>query len=438
MIRKVRQYIDSQKLLSGNEKIIVGLSGGADSVVLLSVLQRLGYTCVAAHCNFHLRGDESFRDEKAAEDFAQSLNIRFVKKDFDTKAIAQQRKISIEMAARDLRYEWFEELRKTHQADWIAVAHHCDDNIETVLLHLIRGTGLKGLTGMQAKNGKIIRPLLNISKQEILRYAQQKSLPFVVDSSNLQDEYTRNKIRLSLLPLLQTLNPSFDKTLLQSMKYWNETEKIYRNHILESIEKVFDKTTGRIHIQLLKTLPSPEAVLFEILKNYGFNSEQIENITQAMDSQSGKTFYSDEYELLRDREYFLIYPKTEENKTEYEIQFSDTQIVNPVSLRFSFQNISSGYEILKNQQIATFDAEKLQFPLILRKWRQGDKFVPFGMNHFKKVSDYFNDHKFSRLEKKNTWLLCSGKQIIWIVGHRMDNRYRVSETTERVCVANAL
>ncbi|MDR0546520.1 MAG: tRNA lysidine(34) synthetase TilS [Dysgonamonadaceae bacterium] len=437
MIRKVRQFIEAQRLLSGNEKLIVGVSGGADSVVLLSVLQCLGYDCVAAHCNFHLRGEESNRDEKLVFDFTQSLNIKLVKIDFNTVSEAKKRKISIEMAARDLRYEWFERLRNEYQADYIAVAHHQDDNIETVLLNLIRGTGLKGLTGIKPENGKIIRPLLCVSKQEILAFAQQKELPFVVDSSNLQDEFRRNKIRLNLLPALQTINPSFDKSLLQSVKYWNEAEKIYRNHIDAVVEQVFDKANGRINIQKLKNLPSPEAVLFEILKDYGFNSDQIEDIAQSIESQPGKMFFSGRYGLLRDRESFWLHEKDStdgkdfKNEKGYEILISDAEIEKPVSLKLSFQNVDSGFEIIKNQNIATFDAGKLKFPLILRKWRTGDKFVPFGMNHFKKISDYFNDRKISRLEKQNIWLLCSGDDIIWIVGHRNDNRYRISAETRR-------
>ncbi|MDR1682566.1 MAG: tRNA lysidine(34) synthetase TilS [Candidatus Symbiothrix sp.] len=432
MIRKVRRYIESQNLLPGNEKLIVGVSGGADSMVLLFVLQRLAYNCIAAHCNFHLRGEESFRDEKASEEFAQSLQIQFIKKDFDTKVIAQQRGISIEMAARDLRYQWFEELRNEHHAEFIAVAHHQNDNIETLLLNLIRGAGIKGLTGIQPKNNKIVRPLLCASKQEILQFAHEKNIPFVTDSSNLQDEFMRNKIRLNLLPVLQSINPSIDKALLQTMKYLNEAEKIYRKHIQETINQVFDKEKSRIDIALLKQTPSLESVLFEILKGYGFNSEQIKNIAESIDSQSGKLFFSEQYELLRDRSHFLLYQKKEKESQQYEIQRDDTEIQIPIRLQLLFQTIDSNTKIIKNPNIAMLDAAKLQFPLILRKWRQGDKFIPFGMNHFKKISDYFNDCKFSRLAKESTWLLCSGDGIVWIIGHRIDNRFRVSETTKQV------
>ncbi|MDR2682762.1 MAG: tRNA lysidine(34) synthetase TilS, partial [Dysgonamonadaceae bacterium] len=204
MVRKIRQYIEKHRLLDANAKIIVGLSGGADSVALLFILHRLGYACVAAHCNFHLRGEEAFRDEQQAMDFARSLHIPCMKQDFDTLSVARRRGVSVEMAARDLRYEWFEQLRREQDAGAIAVAHHRDDSIETLLLNLIRGTGIKGLAGIQPKNGYIVRPLLNVSKQDILHYVAEKQLPFVTDSSNLQDEYMRNKIRLSALPLLQS------------------------------------------------------------------------------------------------------------------------------------------------------------------------------------------------------------------------------------------
>jgi tRNA(Ile)-lysidine synthase len=425
VIRKVRQSIESQKLLSFPSKIIVGLSGGADSVVLLYVLQRLGYDCVAAHCNFHLRGEESFADEKFSEDVAKSLEIPFLKQDFDTEKIATERGISIEMAARDLRYAWFETLRQAQNADVIAVAHHRDDSIETMLLNLIRGTGIKGLTGIVPKNGNIIRPLLCVSKQEILDFVKTKELSFRTDSSNLQDEYTRNKIRLSLLPLLKTINPSVDEALLRTMEHLNETEKIYQEAIKTGILKVFDFERGQINIAQLRLLPSPESVLFELLKIYGFGRETVQDIVRAIDSQSGKEFYSADYRLIRDRDYFLLVPR--EQKTDDKNQILTDKDIQIIA-------IDANFTIKKDKNIAYFDADKLQFPLHIRKWEIGDKFVPFGMNSLKKVSDYFTNHKFSKIEKENTRLLISGEDIIWIIGHRTDNRYRITPDTIRACI----
>jgi tRNA(Ile)-lysidine synthase len=438
MIEKIKKFIDEQGLLiSGiscsKSKVIVGLSGGADSVVLLYVLYQLGYECRAAHCNFHLRGCESDRDEQFASNLASLWNIPFFKRDFRTQNTASERGISIEMAARDLRYEWFEQLRKEQNADAVAVAHHQDDNIETILLNLIRGTGIKGLTGIKPRNGNVIRPLLCISKREILQFAEKESLLYITDSSNLQDEYIRNKIRLSLIPLLQSINPSFKSTLLQMMKNLSEATKIYDEYIAEAKKKVFNPIEKTIDIPVLQTLSSPESVLFEILKDYGFGPDRIQNVASAMKSQSGKEFYSPEYLLIKDRkQFFLLSHKQKEDKNVYEINKNVKEIHSPLSIYFIFENITGNFEIIKDKKIAYFDADKLLFPLRLKKWEKGDRFVPFGINGFQKLSDYFNNHKFSKPQKRNTWLLCSGNDIIWIVGHQTDNRYRVNKETKKV------
>ena len=423
MLQKVRKYIEEQHLLPAgrsSSKIVVGLSGGADSVVLLYILHQLGYECLAAHCNFHLRGEESLRDEHFAIDLANVWNIPFYKQDFETQSIAKKRGISVEMAARDLRYEWFEQLRKEQNAEAIAVAHHQDDTIETVLLNLIRGTGLRGLTGISPKNGKIIRPLLCVSKQEILQFAEENQLSFITDSSNLQEDYTRNKIRLSLVPLLQSLNPAIHSALLRTMENLHEVEKIYDSYIQEAKANVFDSQKGTINIPLLKPLSSPESVLFEILKEYGFGTEVIREAYRAIDSQSGKEFYSPNYTLIKDRSHFLLVSAEEKMS---EIQYQMT-----------IEENRPDFQIKKDKNIAYFDADKLQFPLTVRKWQKGDKFMPFGMTGFQKISDYFNNHKFSKPQKEEARLLCSGKDIIWIIGQRADNRYRVGESTKRIAV----
>ena len=420
--RRIRQYIEKHQLLNPNARIIIGLSGGADSVVLLSVLHHLGYECLAAHCNFHLRGEEALRDEKQAIAFAESLKIPWFKQDFDTLSMARKRGVSIEMAARDLRYEWFEQVRREQGAEAIAVAHHRNDSIETLLLNLLRGTGIKGLAGIQPKNGYIVRPLLGVSKQDILHYAAGKNLPYVTDSSNLQDEYLRNKIRLSVIPALQSIQPSVDSALIHTMENVNEALKIYDFHIREAIQKVFDQEKGTIDIVQLQTLPSPEAVLFELLKEYGFDRDTVRNIVLAMGKQSGKEFYSPEYTLIKDRYCFLLLPRQPVSKPPVE-EVNEQDVV--------FVTVDENFVLIKDRNIACFDAEKLQFPLQIRTWEKGDKFMPFGMNRFQKLSDYFSTHKFSKPEKENTKLLCSGNDIIWIMGHRTDNRYRITEKTQK-------
>jgi tRNA(Ile)-lysidine synthase len=425
MIRKIRQYIEKHGLLNPDSRVIVGLSGGADSMALLSILQRLGYACWAAHCNFHLRGEEAARDEHAAGQWAMSQHIPWVKQDFDTLAVARRRGISVEMAARDLRYEWFEQLRGELSADAIAVAHHRDDNVETLLLNLLRGTGIKGLAGMQPKNGYVIRPLLGVSKQEILQYADGQNLPFVVDSSNLEEKCMRNKIRLSALPALQAIQPAVELAFIHTMENVNEAVRIYEFHIQKAIEQVFDPKSGTIDIPLLQALPSPEAVLFELLKTYGFSRDVVRDAAEAINKQSGKEFYSTEYLLLKDRNRFLLLPREgEEGVLVQEIHEKDVEWVV----------VDSHFKIIKDRNIAYFDADRIQFPLQLRPWQQGDRFMPFGMNHFQKLSDYFSTHKFSKPEKEKARLLCSGSDILWLVGHRTDHRFRITETTQKAVV----
>jgi tRNA(Ile)-lysidine synthase len=423
----VKDYIDKHCLLKPKSKVIVGLSGGADSVTLLHILHRLDYTCFAAHCNFHLREEESDRDEQFAASFADSLNVSFFKQDFDTQSIAKKRGISIEMAARDLRYQWFSELQENQRADAIAVAHHKDDSIETLLLNLIRGTGIKGLTGIQPRIGCLVRPLLCVSRKEILQYVEKENLSFITDSSNKQDDLIRNKIRLQVIPLLETINPSVREAIVQTMDNLNETLKIYDAEIEKAIQAVYNQKKGNISIPLLKTFPSPESILFELLKNYGFGKEVIREIYHSMDSQAGKTFYAPEHYIVKDRNEFFLSPIIRKEKKEYLIQVNDVSLEFPVRMEISLQVNDASAEIDKNSDIACLDYDKLHFPLTLRRWKIGDKFIPLGMNSFQKLSDFFTNRKFSKIQKEKTWILTSGKEIVWVVNHRLDERFKVKE-----------
>ena len=439
MIRKVRKYIEEQNLFPANAKIIVGLSGGADSVVLLHILHHLGYDCIAAHCNFHLRGEESVRDEKLSEKVAFSYQIPFEKIDFNTIETAKKRGISIEMAARDLRYNWFAELQQKQNADFVAVAHHQDDNIETFLLNLIRGTGIKGLTGIRPKNGKIVRPLLTVSKQEIFDFTKKNNLPFVTDSSNLQDEHTRNKIRLSVIPLLQMINPSVHSSILRMIENLTETHKVYAEKIDEVKNEIFNSQKGIINIDKLRDTVSPSSILFEILKDYGFNYDNIKKITQGIGGLSGKEFHSENFILSKNRDQFILSPKKEkEDKQIYIISEENKKIETPLNLEIDYILNEKDFQIKKEKEYAYFDAEKLTFPLQIRKWEPGDRFMPLGMSGFQKLSDYFNNQKFSKQEKENTWLLCSKKDIVWVIGHRTDDRYKIEKNTEKVCFMKLL
>lgn len=428
---KVRQYIEQHDLLHPGDRVIVGLSGGADSVALLLVLHQLGYDCIAAHCNFTLRSAESDRDEAFAQAFAEKQNIPFVHTTFDTHAYAAQHNLSIEMAARDLRYNWFETVRQEHQAQAIAVGHHQDDLAETILLNLIRGTGLQGLTGMASKNGYIVRPLLAISRQEIQSWLADQQQEYVTDSTNLEDQYTRNFIRLRILPLMEELNPSIRQTLAHTSIILKETKAIF-DHAIQTIrEDVLQNNT--IHISKLMTYPGTRTILHELLYPYGFTPATVEQIDEALQAEPGKQFYSADrrFRLVKDRDTLILSETMEETGDVYEIDPSEGDF-SCGSLQLTFHLFETNRLFDNNPDNAWFDYDKLQMPLTLRRWQEGNWFIPFGMTGKKKVSDYFSDHKYSLLQKEQSWLLCSGADIIWIVGERSDNRFRVDNNTKKI------
>lgn len=440
MWRTVRSYIERNRLLSDDDRrpVLVGLSGGADSVALLSVLVRLGYACVALHCDFHLRGEESERDAAFARTFAESLGVPFYQTDFDTVAYAREHHLSIEMAARALRYVWFEETRERLGAQAIAVAHHRDDSVETVVMNLIRGTGIRGLTGIRPRNGFVVRPLLCVSRTDIVAWLENQGIRYVTDSTNLSDAYTRNFIRLNVLPLLERINPSVREAIARSAEHLSVVASVYAYEIARAREEVI-VSEGCLSIEALCRFPAPEAILYELLKEYGFSRWVSAEVFDALRKESGKVFYSKTHRLLKDRAYLWIVPlEREAEKTSFLLDPSREIYREPVGLAFRELPFTPDFQIEKNRRFAYFDADKLRFPLTLRKWREGDWFVPFGMKGRQKLSDYFSDHKFSRIEKEKAWLLCSGDAIIWLIGERADNRFRIDSGTKRVLAVNFL
>ena len=418
--KKIAQYIDNERLFPINARIIVALSGGADSVALLRILHTLGYDCEAAHCNFHLRGTESDRDGMFVRKLCKTMRTPLHTIDFATEQYAIEKKISIEMAARELRYQWFAEIKEKTKADVIAVAHHQDDSVETVLLNLIRGTGINGLLGIRPKNGDIVRPLLCISRKEITDYLQNAGQEYMTDSTNLQDEYTRNKIRLNLLPLMQEINPLVKEHIIDTSNYLNDVNRIYNKGIEEGKQRVIEK--GNIRIVPLLKEPSPEALLFEILYPLGFNAAQTKNILTMLEGQTGKQFISkDGWRVVKNRELLLIDKKEKQENP-------------PFCLIKEEKEYTKDFIIPREKHIACFDTDKLIGEINLRKWQTGDIFIPFGMKGKKKVSDYLTDRKFSIIQKENQWVLCCGDKIIWIVGERTDNRFRIDEKTKKVTV----
>lgn len=431
MIHKVAKFIEQQALLPDKAKVLIALSGGADSVALLLALHKLNYRCEAIHCNFHLRGEESMRDETFTRELCNRYNIPFTVVNFNTTAYAKEKGISIEMAARELRYDAFEKRRTQIKAEAIAVAHHRDDSAETLLLNLIRGTGIKGLHGILPKNGHIIRPLLCTSREEITDYLAWRQESYVTDSTNLTADYTRNKIRLEILPLMQEINPSVKESIAQTAERVSEAEKVYAKAIEEGIARV--KSGSTIDINKLKREPSPGALLFEILQPLGFNGAQIKEITLSIDGESGRTYACAPWKVIKDRTTLIIAP-LEAEKPEEKTIVPDGETETPHGLLTSTARPFDG-QIKRDKRFATIDSHKAKFPLTLRLWQQGDRFAPFGMRGTKLVSDYMTDRKMSLIEKEQQYVVTDATgHIVWLVGERLSSHYATDEKTKEVIV----
>lgn len=428
MVDKISKYISEHKLLSDGDKVIATLSGGADSVALLHILRRLGYNCIAVHCNFHLRGDESMRDQHFVEELCKHLNIPLYVIDFDTELYARENKLSIEMAARTLRYKEFEKIRLEESATAIAVAHHRDDSAETLLLNLMRGCGIRGLHGIRPKNGHIIRPLLCIGRNDILQYLQDRGIEYVIDSTNLSSDYTRNKVRLELLPLMAQINPSIEETIADTAERLAEAEEIYNQAIEEATGRVLSDST--IDISKLKQEKAPGTLLYELLSPYGFNSAQVRDILANIDSESGRRYKTAEWEVIKDRERLIITPKREEFSKIPLPQ--EGEVSTPHGLLRIDRNIYNG-TIPKQRNIATLDTAKIEFPLTLRNTKKGDRFHPFGMRGTKLISDYLTDRKRSIIEKEQQLVVTDANDnILWLVGERPSAICSVGNNTTEV------
>ncbi len=433
MKQTVAAYMRAQKMPAAPAKILVAVSGGIDSIVLLDVLVRLGFQCVVAHCNFHLRGDDSDGDAQFVETLAQKYGIPFRRADFDTKKVAEQRKISIEMAARDLRYTWFAQVRNAEQCVATAVAHNANDCAETMLLNIARGTGIDGLHGIRAVNGDIVRPLLCVTRQEIDDYALRHGLQHRFDKTNNDTDIRRNFVRHKLIPLFEQINSAFVSTMRSNAQNLTDVAAIYHDHIAQAErETCHTATNGRIEIDVTKLLrqAAPRTILFELLKPYHVNSDMASDIFDSLERFSGKTFCTSSHRLLVDRGKIVVATHDTPDHGTYHIQSDQAKIVSPIRLKIDrIDHAPERFE--RNADIAYFDADKVKFPLTLRRWQTGDAFFPFGMKGRKKVSDLFVDCKLSRFDKENAWVLTSDGQIIWVVGVRSDNRFRLTKSTKQ-------
>jgi tRNA(Ile)-lysidine synthase len=429
MLQKFQSHIFQNFPFLSGKKLLLATSGGLDSMVMVDLFHKLSFEIAIAHCNFQLRGVESFEDQNFVQNYAESNEIKLFVTQFDTEAFAKDYKLSTQVAARELRYNWFHELLKTEKFDYVLTAHHADDNLETFLINLVRGTGLDGLTGIPAQNENVIRPLLIFSRQEVEQYAKENNIDWREDSSNALDKYLRNKIRHNLIPILKELNTDFLSSFHKTQVYLQESKTMVEDASIMVYQQVAKESGEDIHFDLnkLQQLPNYKSYLYQWLREFGFLAW--EDIYDLVESQSGKQVFSNEFRLLKNRDFLILSPiNIEDKKEEYYIFKDQKEIDSPLNLSFSkVADIGIG----SNRAIFV-DEDKLHFPLVLRRWNGGDSFQPFGMEgKSKKVSKIFKDEKLSLIDKENTWLLCSDDIIVWIIGIRQDERFKIGKTTKK-------
>ncbi|WP_395050030.1 tRNA lysidine(34) synthetase TilS [Flavobacterium sp.] len=430
MQQKFLIHINQNFPFLNGKKLLLATSGGLDSMVMVDLFQKLNFTIAIAHCNFQLRGVESFEDQAFVQNYSEINKIESFVTQFDTETFAEDYKLSTQVAARELRYSWFYELSETENFDYILTAHHADDNLETFLINFVRGTGLDGLTGIPVHNDIVIRPLLIFSRQEIEYYAKKNNIQWREDSSNASDKYLRNKIRHNLVPILKELNPDFLSSFQKTQKYLQESKTMADDASIMIYQQVAAEKGEDIHFDLnqLKKLPNYKSYLYQWLNEFGFSAW--DDIYDLVESQSGKQVFSNEFRLLKNRDFLILSPiNFVDESEEYFISKNQKEVKVPLNLSICKVN-----DISKESNTTIFvDEDKLWYPLVLRRWKEGDTFQPFGMEgKSKKVSKFFKDEKLSLLEKENMWLLCSDNQIVWIVGIRQDENFKIRNTTKNI------
>jgi len=437
---EVEKHIAQNLSFLKGKKLLIAISGGIDSIVLTHILYKLKFEISLAHCNFSLRGKESNKDELFVKELGEKLMISTFTIQFDTNSYANKKGISTQMAARELRYNFFQEISEKNQIDYIVTAHQKDDVIETFLINLTRGTGLDGLLGIPEKNDNIVRPLLPFTRNDILVYATKNKLQWREDSTNSSIKYVRNKIRHKVVPFLKELNPSLLDTFSNTLQNLTGSQQIINDHIQIVKKQLITSVNNDLHFDVaeLKKLNNPKVYLYELFKEYEFT--EWDDISNLLEAQSGKQVFSKSHRLLKDRDALILSELKKENLIEsYEIPENTSKIKIPIKLKFekvdipfdtkNHQNKLSSALFINSKSKIQIDYDKIKFPLTLRKWKKGDYFYPIGLNGKKKISKFFKDEKLSLVEKENTWLLTSKNEIVWVVGKRMDDRFKVTPTT---------
>jgi len=438
LVERFNRYIRENELFTLNDKILLTVSGGVDSMVMMTLMVEAGYSVGVAHCNFQLRGEEAEEDEVLVAERAKALGIPSYNRRFDTRGEMERTGESVQIAARRLRYAWFEELSREHGYNVIAIAHQADDSIETFFINLFRGTGLKGLTGINVTRGRIVRPLLFAPRKEIMEFALANKVPFREDSSNLTTKYLRNKIRLGLVPRIREINPKFTELMRTNLRRLIDAQTFIDRTIERMREDIFEKSGNDIILhpdRIAEDMPL-NFVIYELLNSsFGFKGDVVEAMCRSLrhGSQSGKRFYSRDYVAVIDRGRIIISPIADEDTCEVSVEKYATRAYCGNSVLYlEWVDIDHIDSLQVPDNVALIDADRLEFPLILRRWADGDAFIPLGMTGRKKVSDYLIDTKVAIPEKRRQFVMTSGDKIVWLIGRRVDDRYKITPHTENV------
>ncbi len=440
LLEKFKKYaFNNCQLSAKNCQLVLAVSGGIDSVVMVDLCAKAGFDFVLAHCNFQLRGEESTRDENFVKEIGNKYQKQVLVKTFDTKEYAEQNKLSIQVAARQLRYEWFKEIvdGNTHNSlltTHLCTAHHADDNIETLLLNFFRGCGISGLHGILSKQNNIVRPLLFAKREEIVGYAKENNLDWVEDSSNASDKYSRNFIRHQVLPLMKTIYPNVDDNLLSNIERFKEVEEVYNSSINQTKSKLVEEMGNEVHIPILKLKKhSPlKTIIYEVTKDFGFAASQAEEVIKILDAENGSFIASSSYRIIKNRNWLIIAPQQSLEASNILVEEGTKEVVFKEGKLVLQSQSTVNREPSTDQAVASLNADAITWPLLLRPYKQGDYFYPLGMMKKKKLSKFFIDSKLSKTAKEKVWVLESNKRIVWVIGYRIDERFKVQPTTQNI------